>query len=175
MIQRSIIILFFGGIIISGIIYLYHLIYFYVSKNRKFIIESNREMKVSTVKNVYFQEHRMDLLQTLYFMKKYFLYLITIIFIAIIGLGSYLVYDSSEYFRELFEAKRVKLNLAKEEKVDSILTIINIKSTEIDSLVNLVNSKNDIIDLLDKQNKELVKNQKALNYFIEKAKKEEEK
>jgi uncharacterized protein YydD (DUF2326 family) len=107
-------------------------------------------------------------------MKKYFGWVIIIIVCAIVGLSSYIVYDSRTYFSELFEAKRVKLNLAKETQVDSILNVIGNKNKEIDSLIHTIQSNKDVIDILENQNKELLKNQKTLNYFIEELKKSKE-
>jgi hypothetical protein len=171
--KSIIIIIIFCGIFVAGIIIFNYLLQHYTTKTRQFITNLITELTPLKLKNLYFQEYKFDILNNLYYMKKYFGWILIIIVLSVIGLSTYVVYDSRDYFRDLFEAKRIKLNLAKESQVDSILVEIKLRDKQIDSLLHQVETNKEVIQVLETSNKDLVKNQKTLNYLIESLKKKE--
>lgn len=79
-------------------------------------------------------------------MKKYIGLILIIIVCALLVAGSVFVFDSRDYFKEYFEAKRQKLNLMDEASVDSLRQVITTKTIMIDSLTSVVASKDETLD-----------------------------
>lgn len=77
-------------------------------------------------------------------MKKYIGWSIVAVVIAVIALGSWVVYDSRDYFKDLFETKRQKLNLRSEQSVDSLVNVITEKTIYIDSLETVLSSTGEL-------------------------------
>lgn len=77
-------------------------------------------------------------------MKKYIGWSIIAVVIAVIALGSWVVCDSRDYFKDLFEAKRQNLNLRSEQSVDSLINVITEKTIYIDSLETVLSSTGEL-------------------------------
>jgi hypothetical protein len=148
---------------------------YYTSKQRRFIEYVNKDITLAKIRNEVFTEHRYSLIKNLYFMKKIVNWFLILFIAIVLGLAVFIVINSREYFSEYFEAKRVKLNLQKEEKVDSILNIVKLRTLQVDSLLLDAQLKNKEIESITKQNDELLKHQKSLQYFIDRVKAEEKK
>ncbi len=92
---------------------------------------------------------RYSLIKNIKHMKKFIGWSILLIVVAIIGVGTIIVFDSREYFKDYFDSQRKELNLRSEASVDSLKTVINNNTKIIDSLsvvnVNL-EDKNRILD-----------------------------
>lgn len=77
-------------------------------------------------------------------MKKYIGIAILAIVVALIAMGSFVVYDSRDYFKDLFDAERRKLNLRSEASVDSLQTVITRQRLMIDSLQIVVSKSGEL-------------------------------
>lgn len=92
-------------------------------------------------------------------MKKYIGWSIIVLMLSIIVMGSWVVYDSRDYFHDLFESKRQKLNLRSEKSVDSLLNVISVDEHKIDSLELVISSSGELTDEKTKVYEKQIKDQ----------------
>lgn len=81
----------------------------------------------------------------------------TFICLIIIILFSVIAFESRTYLTDYFNVQKKKLNLRKEESVDSLQNVINLKSKTIDSLL-----------LINKEFEKQIINEKKLNKSLTK-------
>lgn len=145
----SIVLIFLIMLFVFGLT-IYGGINHYINEQRRYINEL-ANMSMTQIKSTGGCLQRYSLINNLRYMKKYIGICLLLITLTFIGVSTFIVYDSRNYFKDYFETERKKLNLRSEASVDSLQFIITNQSKKIDSL-NTVNSNNmDKIELLENE------------------------
>lgn len=159
----------YGTILAVSTIIQLIILFVYIGKQNseiKAYIENITYYTIAQIKNELHKTYRYFLIKNLKFMKKYIGWSILLITLTIIGIGTLIVYDSREFFKDYFEKERTKLSLRTEQSVDSLQSIINKQIHYSDSLFNIIKLNNDRFAIFDKQIIELDKTIKNLNNVI---------
>jgi hypothetical protein len=104
---------------------------------------------------------RYNLIKSLKNMKKYLGISVLLFVIAVIITAGMIVYDSRDYFKEVFEIERNSLNLRSEASADSLTKIIIINQRMLDSIhveLKSCSEKTGILITKDQENRQTIVN-----------------
>jgi hypothetical protein len=129
-----------------------------IKEQTKFLNEIN-DLTLSQLKSSLFRNLRYTLIQNLSKMKKLLGFIILTTFLILIGLGTFIVIDSKQYFKDYFEAKRKKLTLRTEASIDSLQNQIDSKIKVIDSINNI---NKELFTKIEVLNQKMIDNQEMI-------------
>jgi cytoskeletal protein RodZ len=107
-------------------------------------------IKISELKSDVGRLQRYTLMKNLKIMKKFIGWSILLVVMSIIVVGSVIIFDSREYFKNYFEKQRTELNLRSEASVDSLQIIITKQTKLNDSLLLIsvgLKEKNQLLEV----------------------------
>jgi hypothetical protein len=141
----------------------------YIFTRCKQYINNIDQTTMTQIRSEFGKQIRYDLIHSLNLinkMKKYFGIGIICLFIGITIIGGFLVYQSKDYFKTLFDNERNKIELRSETAVDSLMNLTIDLKQKIDSVLIINNNLTQEITFKTSQISDLKKSNDNLNYMI---------